>query len=62
MTDSFKPRIDFDGPLDEAKAEQFKGAQAFDGEAAEKFAPVALDDIGEPDRGSGAAPETQSVA
>lgn len=47
MTDSFKPRIDFDGPLDEVKPEQFKTAQAFEGDAAEKFAPVALDVDGE---------------
>ncbi|ASG63511.1 hypothetical protein CEW81_13675 [Kluyvera genomosp. 3] len=31
MTDSFKPRIDFDGPLDDVKPEQFKTAQAFEG-------------------------------
>mgnify|MGYP002678121592 CR=1 FL=1 len=47
MTDSFKPRIDFDGPLDDVKPEQFKTAQAFEGDAAEKFAPVALDVDGE---------------
>ena len=47
MTDSFKPRIDFDGPLDDVKPEQFKTAQAFEGDAAEKFAPVALDADGE---------------
>ena len=47
MTDSFKPRIDFDGPLDEVKPEQFKTAQAFEGDAADKFAPVALDADGE---------------
>ncbi|HGF0769671.1 TPA: TIGR01620 family protein [Kluyvera georgiana] len=47
MTDSFKPRIDFDGPLDEVKPEQFKTAQAFEGDAAEKFAPVAFDADGE---------------
>lgn len=44
MSDSFKPRIDFAGPLEEAKLEQFKTSQAFDGEAAEKFAPVSLDE------------------
>lgn len=49
MTESFKPRIDFAGPLDEARTEQFKTSQAFEGEAAEKFAPVTLDEDGEQD-------------
>ncbi|HDG1693532.1 TPA: TIGR01620 family protein [Kluyvera ascorbata] len=44
MNDAYKPRIDFDGPLEDAKAEQFKTSQAFDDETAEKFAPVALDE------------------
>ena len=44
MNDAYKPRIDFDGPLDEVKPEQFKTSQAFDDATAEKFAPVALDD------------------
>ena len=42
MSDSFKPRIDFAGPLTEEKSEQFKSSQAVDGETAEKFAPVAI--------------------
>ena len=44
MNDAYKPRIDFDGPLEDAKAEQFKTSQAFDDATAEKFAPVALDE------------------
>lgn len=44
MTESFKPRIDFAGPLDEAKDQQLKTALAFEGETAEKFAPVMADD------------------
>ena len=44
MNDAYKPRIDFDGPLEDAKAEQFKTTQAFDDATAEKFAPVALDE------------------
>lgn len=44
MNDAYKPRIDFDGPLEDAKAEQFKTSQAFDDATAEKFAPVAPDE------------------
>lgn len=44
MNDAYKPRIDFDGPLEDAKAEQFKTSQAFDDVTAEKFAPVTLDE------------------
>ncbi|HED3066443.1 TPA: TIGR01620 family protein [Kluyvera ascorbata] len=44
MNDAYKPRIDFDGPLEDAKAEQFKTSQAFNDATAEKFAPVALDE------------------
>lgn len=44
MNDAYKPRIDFDGPLEDSKAEQFKTSQAFDDATAEKFAPVALDE------------------
>ena len=44
MNDAYKPRIDSGGPLEDAKAEQFKPSQAFDDATAEKFAPVALDE------------------
>ncbi|MFU0871141.1 TIGR01620 family protein [Kluyvera sichuanensis] len=44
MNDAYKPRIDFDGPLEDVKAEQFKTSQAFDDVTAEKFAPVTLDE------------------
>ena len=44
MNDAYKPRIDFDGPLEDVKAEQFKTSQAFDDVTAEKFAPVTRDE------------------
>ena len=47
MNDAYKPRIDFDGPLEDVKAEQFKTSQAFDDVTAEKFAPVTLDEAPE---------------
>ncbi|MBS6568249.1 MAG: TIGR01620 family protein [Klebsiella michiganensis] len=43
MTEPLKPRIDFDGPLEEEKAQILKSARAFDGADAAKFAPARLD-------------------
>lgn len=47
MTEPLKPRIDFTGPLETPAQEQFKQAQRFDALAAEKFAPVAVDELPE---------------
>ena len=43
MTEPLKPRIDFDGPLEEEKAQTLKSARAFDGADAAKFTPARLD-------------------
>ena len=42
MSEPLKPRIDFDGPLEEEKAQILKSARAFDGADAAKFAPARL--------------------
>ena len=47
MTEPLKPRIDFTGPLETPAQEQFKHAQRFDALAAEKFAPVAVEELPE---------------
>ncbi|TLV08759.1 TIGR01620 family protein [Klebsiella indica] len=47
MTEPLKPRIDFDGPLEEEKAQILKSARAFAGDEAEKFAPARVDSLEE---------------
>lgn len=45
MSEPLKPRIDFAGPLDAETDAQFKGAQTFDAQQAEKFSPLVIDDL-----------------
>lgn len=54
MNEPLKPRIDFAGPLDVEKHEQFKTAQTFAAEQAETFAP-ALSEEALPEEGAAEA-------
>lgn len=44
MNEPLKPRIDFDGPLEAEKSEQFRQSQTFVDDVADKFAPAVLDE------------------
>lgn len=44
MNEPLKPRIDFDGPLEAEKSEQFRQSQTFTDDVADKFAPAVLDE------------------
>ena len=44
MNEPLKPRIDFDGPLEAEKSEQFRQSQTFADDVADKFAPAVLDE------------------
>ncbi|MEO3988858.1 YcjF family protein [Pseudocitrobacter cyperus] len=44
MTEPLKPRIDFDGPLEAEKNEQFRQSQTFSADIAENFAPAVVDE------------------
>lgn len=43
MTEPLKPRMDFNGTLEQEQHEAFKAAQTFDTTQAEQFAPVVTD-------------------
>ncbi|UGS40734.1 YcjF family protein [Pseudocitrobacter corydidari] len=44
MNEPLKPRIDFDGPLEAEKSEQFRQSQTFADDIADKFAPAVVDE------------------
>ena len=44
MNEPLKPRIDFDGPLEAEKSEQFRQSQTFADDVADKFAPAVIDE------------------
>ncbi len=44
MNEPLKPRIDFDGPLEAEKSEQFRQSQTFADDIADKFAPAVIDE------------------
>lgn len=44
MNEPLKPRIDFDGPLEAEKSEQFRQSQTFADDVADKFAPAVVDE------------------
>ncbi|MER1974822.1 YcjF family protein [Pseudocitrobacter faecalis] len=44
MNEPLKPRIDFDGPLEAEKSEQFRQSQTFTDDVADKFAPAVVDE------------------
>lgn len=44
MSEPLKPRIDFAGPLEADKTEHLRGAQTFEQNQAENFAPTVIDD------------------
>ncbi|RBP14561.1 YcjF family protein [Pseudocitrobacter faecalis] len=54
MNEPLKPRIDFDGPLEAEKSEQFRQSQTFTDDVADKFAPAVLDET-QPEEGQAEA-------
>lgn len=44
MNEPLKPRIDFDGPLEAERREQFRQSQTFADDVADKFAPAVVDE------------------
>jgi putative membrane protein len=44
MNEPLKPRIDFDGPLEAERSEQFRQSQTFADDVADKFAPAVIDE------------------